>query len=378
MTLHNQPIPWNAESVQVEAILAHLPPGRNKSDFQLLLPGQEPIPSEGLRRPEGDDNHHLFFRLSPPAQTVTAELRWRTSTLAYLTLPMLSRDEFVNKLRIAMPTTFVRLGGQSVACQTFVATQCKGLMASAVLTSPTSLAPLRELGLQVEFRSERSGTSWRVPVPLTSSQLDGRQALVTVIPPKIPRRIGNWTLTWLLAETPLLTQRIKAISVGAFHRSLRVAGTRFVVQTAKEGVQLRRQVPPLEKHDRIGPCFLVASRELGMAGMCKLRVHAQLAASEFAPALLDQEILVTDGPTWFVPGTVPHGELGDASGFELRCNRNLLSTVSLSPAPVATFTCEGGFKPAEEFAWTPTAEEELNERLAKLLEISRGNTPEKA
>src|SRR5947209_3207259 len=188
LTLHDQPIPWNAEAVLVEASL-RLPvaAARKKTDFQLRLPGVEPLPPENLRRQEGDERYRLTFRVPTPAESTTAELLWRSHALGQLTLPVLSREEFVQGLRLRMPTLFVRLGNESVACQTFVASQCKGLLASAVLLSPTSLVPLLDLDLQVEFRCERSGTSFRVPATLCSSQLANRSALASVVPRASPR-----------------------------------------------------------------------------------------------------------------------------------------------------------------------------------------------
>jgi hypothetical protein len=38
----------------------------------------------------------------------------------------------------------------------------------------------------------------------------------------------------------------------------------------------------------------------------------------------------------------------------------------LNPAPVATFTGEGGFQEAPEFSWSFAADEELGERLDRL------------
>src|SRR5438270_7004056 len=70
LTLHDQPIPWNAEAVLVEA-LVRLPPAggaRRKNDFQLHVPGQGIVPAQVLRRQDKDDKHHLFFWLAPPAQ----------------------------------------------------------------------------------------------------------------------------------------------------------------------------------------------------------------------------------------------------------------------------------------------------------------------
>lgn len=377
LTVHDQAVPWNAEAVLVEAAL-RLPANRRKNDFQLLLPDLAPVAAEHLRREENDDRHRLSFRFPPPRRTTVGDIVYRGNPLGQVTVPMISRDEFVRNLRVQMPTLFVRLGGQSVACQTFVSTQCKGVMASAVLASPTSLAPLLDLGLQVEFRSERTGAVLSVPAPLTSSQLAGRQALVSLAPRKFPRRIGNWVVTWKLGETVLVTQRLRAISQRHFQKSLRVADTRFVVQSLKEGVRLRRQVPPLEAGDRVGPCFLVCSREAGMAGLTTLRAHAQVAGAVQPPVLTEDEFLITDGPTIFAPGTLEANDINQVNGFELRVKDRVLGMLSMCPAPAATFSSEGGFKPAEEFIWTAAAEEELNDRLNRLLEGGAGGAaPEK-
>jgi len=369
LTLPDQPIPWNAESVLVEAQVNRLKPEqRRKGDFQLRLGGRDPLPADALRREDGDDRHRLFFRFPPPPQTNTAELLWKGHSLGQLTLPVLGADEFVSQLRLQLPTLFVRIGEQSVACQTFVATQCKGLMASAVLTSPTSLAPLGDLGLRVEFRSERDGKTWEVPVPLSSSQLAGRQALVTVVPRHFPRRIGTWQATWRVADRVLATQRLRAISQKTFQRSLRVSDTRFVVETPKEGLGVRRQVPVLGEVDRVGPCFLVSSAEPGMAGVCTLQVHAQVPGAVRPPLLLEQAVLVSDGPTVFAPGTVDAADLGQVTTFELRLKGTVLGVLSLCPVPTASFTSEGGFKPPTEFSWSASAEDELTERLTRLMD----------
>jgi len=369
LTVHDQAIPWNAEAVLVEAMV-RVPPNHRKSDFTLRLPNREPLAADSLRKDETDDRYRLVFRLTPPTHTTSAEVLWRNTSLGQLTLPVLSREEFVQQLRVQMPTMFARLGDQNVACQTFVATQCKGLLASAVLTSPTSLVPLLDLGLHVEFRSERTGAVHTVPVSLASTQLAARQALVSVPPRRFPRRIGAWTATWKLGDRPLAVQRVRAISLRAFQRSLRVSDTRFVVQSAKAGVTLQRHIPQLGAEDRVGPCFLLASREAGMAGLCTLQVTAQVPGAVQPPLVVEQEILISDGPTMFAPGTVEANELAQVSAFELRLKKHLLGTMSLCPAPSASFSSEGSFKPPEDFAWSAAAEEELTERLNRLLESS--------
>jgi hypothetical protein len=373
LTLNDQPIPWNAEAVLVEALL-RLPAstGRRKSDFRLRLPHQEPVPAEQLRRQENDDRYRVTFRLPPPGATVTAEVLFRESLLGQVQLPHLGRDDFFRGLRLEMPTLFVRVGEETVACQTFVTSQCRGLLASAVLLSPTSLVPLLDMDLAVEFRCEKSGAAHRVPASLCSSQLGGRKAVVTVAPRKYPRRLGTWTATWLLGGKPLATQRIRGISQSHFQRSLRISDTRFVLGAGTGQVRLARQVPPLETSGRVGPCFLVSSGEPGMAGLCKLRITTQVPGAVAPPVLLEQEVLITDGPTPVAPGTLHFADLTQVTGFELSARGRSLGVLSLCPAPTAAFTSEGGFRPTQEFTWSAAAEEEMTERLNRLLDTGRG------
>jgi hypothetical protein len=365
----DQPIPWNAEAVLVEAQV-RIPRGtsRRKTDFQLRVPGQELVPAERMRSEEGDDRSAVFFRLAAPGEEVAVELLCREKVLGQLALPFLSKDDFLQNLRLQMPTLCVRLGTQTVACQTFVSSQCRGLLASAVLTSPTSLVPLLDLELQVEFRCERSGSVTRVPASLCSSQLGGRQALVTVVPRRYPRRIGTWVATWLLGDRPLASQRVRGISQRHFQRSLRISDTRFVIQATPGSVRLTRQVPPLETTKRVGPCFLVSSGEPGMAGQCRLQITAQVPGAVKPPLLLEQDVLITDGPTMVAPGTLDASDLEQVSGFELSIRGQPLGVLSLCPAPTASFTNEGGFKPHHDYTWSAAAEEEMNERLNRLLE----------
>ncbi|MFL5243632.1 MAG: hypothetical protein ACJ8FY_16115 [Gemmataceae bacterium] len=370
LIIHDQPIPWNAEAVLVEAAL-RLPSAaaRRKSDYQLRLPFQDALPAEYLRRHDGDGFYHVSFRLSsPPPTTVTAELLYRGQVLGQLTLPRLGKDEFLEGLRLQMPTLYVRLGQDTVACQTFVSTQCKGLIASALLVSPTSLAPLIDLDLQVEFRSERTGSTQQMPIRLCSSQLRGNTALVTVVPRRFPKRVGDWVVTWYAGDQLLVCQKARGISQRTFQRSLRVADTRFVIQTAKGSVKLARQFVIADLAERVGPCFLLSSREPGMAGLCSIQVHAQMSGGDQPPMLLEQEVLITDGPTMVAPGTVNAADLSQVTAFELCIKNHTLGLMPLCPTPTATFTNEGGFKPPSNFLWSSAADEELNERLNRLIE----------
>jgi hypothetical protein len=372
LTVHGQPVPWNAEAVVVEALLRLPASSRRKGDYFLRLPGHDPFPAEHLRRQEGEDRYRVSFRLPPPGATVNAQLLFRDHVLGQVSLPFLSREDFLQNLRLQMPTLYVRLGADTVACQTFVSTQCRGLLASALLTSPTSLVPLVDLDLQVEFRCERTGSTTRVPARLCSSQMSGRQALVSVVPKRHPRRLGTWTATWVLGNRALASQRVRGISQRQFQRSLRISDTRFVVQSPSGLVRLARQVPAVEKGVRVGPCFLVSSGEPGMAGQCRLQVAAQVPGTVRPPLLQEQEVLVTDGPTMVAPGTLDATDLAQVSGFELTVRGRALGVLSMCPAPTANFNGEGGFKAPHEFTWSAAAEEEMNERLNRLLE-NRGN-----
>ena len=87
-----------------------------------------------------------------------------------------------------------------------------------------------------------------------------------------------------------------------------------------------------------------------------------------APLLLDQDVLITDGPTMVAPGTVEAADMPQVTGFDLCLRGRVLGTLSMCPAPTAAFTSEGGFKAPNDYAWSAAAEDELNDRLAKLLE----------
>jgi hypothetical protein len=367
LILDNQPIPWNAEAVLVEGRVYLKDKQRpQKPDFLLRLGKDGAIFSpESLRRDEDDGYYRLLFRLQAPTVTTTAELLWRTRSLGQMTLPVLTEQEFRKQLTLQMPSLHVRLGERSVACRTYVSTECEGLVATALLASPTSLAPIKDMDLHVEFGSER-GPVQTLPVQLSSSQLRARQAMITVVPRK-PRRLGAWQATWLLGEVPLAHQRIKGITKRTFQQSLRISETRFVLQSDKGRVTLSRLLPNLDGIARVGPCFLISSSEPGMAGSCLLQVRAQVNGAVQAPLLLEQDVLITDGPSPFAPGTLDVADLQNVTGFELRLKGQLLGVLPLTAAPAASFSSEGGFTPAADFVWSPAADDQLSERLGRLL-----------
>jgi hypothetical protein len=369
LVVADQPIPWNAEAVLIEANL-RLPPsaGRRKAEFTLRCPGLAALPAEQLRKQDNEEHYRLQFRLPPPGGSRLVELLYRDRLLGQIRLPFLSRDEFLQGLRLQMPTVYVRMNGESVACRTFVTVQSRGLLASVLVTSPTSLAPLADLDLVVELRSAPGTVVGRAPARLSSSQLNARQALLTVVPGKLPRRTGLWSTVWLLGNRELASQTVRGISLKQFHRSLRVSDTRFVVQNSGGVPRVSRQPPAVDSPDRIGPCFLLSSGEAGMAGACSLKVIAQVTGAVQGPLLFEQDVLITDGPTMVAPGTLDRADLKQMSAFELQLQGKTLGILSLQPAPSAVFNAEGGFTMAQDYNWSPAAEEEMNERLNRLLD----------
>ncbi len=368
LTLAGPPVPWNAESIVVEFVLKLPTATRIRTDFTLRVPGSPPVAAELLKKDDKDDRvFRLFFRLPPLVETTGAELLWRNRLLTTIAIPVQTADQFLAGLRVANPTVSVKIGGRSVAATTFVGSQCRGITAAAVLRSPTSLAPLADLGLGVAFRSERKRVEHVVPVALTASQLAAKEVLVTASPPKFPRHSGDYTVTWRAGGWPIHTQRVTAVTGSRFAQSLRVSDTRFVATDHTGIVRVLRQPPAAGKGVRFGPCFVIASRESGAAGLVELSAVAVTTGGEATATAFKQAVLITDGLTAFAPGMVEHEELTGATGFELRQKARVLSLLSFRPVPAAATDAEGAFRPPPEFAWSNAAEDELADRLIKLM-----------
>lgn len=366
LTLDNQPVPWSAEAVVVEALLRLPPAARRRADFTLRLPDQPPVPAEALRPDEAGQRHRLFFRFPVPKASGPAEVYWKDHPLGKLDIAVVTPDQFLTTLRLTLATPFVSVGGRSVAAQTFVTAQRQGLTAAALIASPTGLAPLMDLGLTATFQTARGTKEVVTPVPLTASQLVGREALVTALPPKLPKKAGEWTVTWACGGRDLGGNRLRAVTPRTFHQSLRVVDTRFGVVTPEGDFRVVRQMPA-EPVARAGPVFFVSSHEPGMAGLADFEIGVQVPGVDQTPTVLTQTVLITDGPTPVAPGLIPSESLKQASAFELRVGGRVLGVLPLSPVPTATFTAEGGYKPPPDFGWSATADDELSERLARLM-----------
>ena len=195
---------------------------------------------------------------------------------------------------------------------------------------------------------------------------------MTTLLPKL-RRAGEYSIAWRLGACSLHTQRLQVITKKKFLTSLRISATRFVVQKRNGDISVVRWLPHkdgelmLEGITRVGPCFFICSSEAGMAGVASFKMEAVVEGESAAPLTLEDEMLVTDGPMPLVPGTLAAAELARIKHFTLSTSVRRLGILPLTPAPTAQFTSEGGFAPLDDFLWSPAAEEQLNDRLGKLL-----------
>jgi len=364
-----QAIPWNADLVEVE-VLCRLPSkARRRVDFSLHAPGLPALLPETLLA-ENEDHHRLLFRLSPPAESTRCELRFQQHRLAPVMLPVMSPRDFNAALKFSQVTLAVRLGEQTTVAPRFVARHSQGFIASAVLSSPMPLASLTSSGLRVVFRNEGRGAEYSVDIPLSRSQMQSREALVTAFLPRKPGFLGPWQVMWVTNGDVKAVARVQGLALREFHQSLRVLDSKFVVSDRQRGLRVVRQLPPLQDVACVGPCFLLASSDPGIAGRCRLSLNAVFQEGGPNECLAEQDVLLTDAGAVFAPVLMQVPRLRRVAGFELRHRSRVLASLSLSPIPRATFNAEGAYKPPSEFLWSASAEEELHERLLKLMKGS--------
>ena len=213
-----------------------------------------------------------------------------------------------------------------------------------------------------------------IPISWTSEMLRPGSALIRAFLPKL-RRTGEYTVSWQIGARTLHTHRLKAITKKHFLKGLRITATRFIVQKVGGDLEVVRSLPQrdgqpcLDGIARVGPYFYVCSAEAGMAGLASFTLTAVHDNPDGEPLTISQdEIVVTDGPTPILPATMPAADLLRVKQFVLATSEGTLGVLPLVPAPAADLTGEGGFAPLEEFLWSPAAEEQLNDRLGKLLD----------
>ena len=367
------PIPWNADAVIVEASVK-LPAACEKQHFTLRVsPDGAPLPAEVLLPGKKRGPGRIVFRFPTPKQSCSVQVFWREHALGTAEAPIIGAAEFTQGLKLEMPVIQVGMKGNAVPCKTFVSAQCQTLCAAAVLQSSAPLAPAADLDLHVKVW-HRDALLHTIPITWTSELLRARQALVTALLPKL-RRTGEYAVSWEIGSRTLHTQRLRAITKKQFLKSVRITATRFIVQKISGELEVLRSLPQrdgqpcLDGIARVGPYFYVCSGEAGMAGLAAFTLTAVPENPDGEPLTISQdEIVVTDGPTPILPATMAANEVRRIKQFVLASSEGTLGVLPLVPAPAAVLTSEGGFAPLDEFLWSPAAEEQLNERLGKLLD----------
>jgi hypothetical protein len=365
LTLDREPIPWNAEAVTVEAVVAAMTlTAATVRDFVLTLPEGPTIRAETFRTGLAGTTH-VFFRLAAPPATMPAEVRWRDRWLGQINLPLLTEAEFLAGLKVMEPTVHVRLKDEAYACRAYVPAQARELLVSMLLTSPTSLAPLVDVTLSAQIESRGVLLAQR-NVQLESNQRAARQALV-VLPFAKPRgAVLDWDIRWMIGEQTAATRTVRMCRAVEFHKSLRISATRLYLEGDAGELPLARFAP--ESWDgitRIGPVFLVSSGIAGMAAQADFRVRVLDRGGRMLFELPPVKALVTDGPTVIAPGTLGRDE--EIEGFELWCGTRRLGELTLAKTPTAVFTGEGGIAAGRDnYAWSPEAEEQLQQKLGQL------------
>ncbi|MBM3995478.1 MAG: hypothetical protein FJ303_15185 [Planctomycetes bacterium] len=373
LILDSLPIPWNADAVIVEANV-RLPSSASYAKDQFTLQFSDNAPTawaEVLMPSPKNGPLRVFFRLLVPAKTCTAQFYWREHRLGQIDLPIVSAADYVNGFSIDLTSLQATIGERTAACRSFVSAQVKALFASAVLRAQHPLASAIDLDLAVEVRRADGERIGRVEVALTAEQRRLRQALTTVLLPK-PRNVGNYEVSWHLRDKILLRVPFEIVSKKTLANSPRISATRFIVRHTDGTQQNVRALPTrdglliLDGISEVAPVFFVCSHKTGLAGIVPFALRI-LVGDLLSTIGIDEKVLITDGPTPIVLGTVSADALSRTKHFSLASGTKTLGNLAVLPAPATDFTGEGGFEPTDDFVWTAAAEEQLNERLGKLL-----------
>jgi hypothetical protein len=360
-------VPWNADAVLVHARVSLSPArGWHNSDFELRASGWYPLIAISLVPCEEEDVFEVHFRCPPFQRPMLLTAFCRGNFLGQIRLAYLSADAFLKSLHVEGATAVASLGKLEVPCSTVVEGQSHNFIATAILSSCHSLLPLVDFNLAAEFHEQTTHRRLVIRPRLNAAQLKSRQACLCAT---IGHRFQVWrelSVRWRVEDRALAHCEIRAISKAAFQESLYVVESRYLYQEVHGALAAAQHLSPPEGDSYPRPCFLLASRELGVAGICPLEVHVHFRQRTRPSMVLRKEMVIMDGPSLFSPVIPVKGE--EIRGFELFSQGRLLGALGVGPAPVATFTKEGGFKATEDYAWTAWAEDELVDRLHRLMD----------
>jgi hypothetical protein len=367
ITVAGERIPWCAEHVVVEASVkpAWLR-SCHKAEFGLRRADGSFV-NAAAAEPDLPDAGRLAFRLRPPWRPEELRVCWRGKTRATLRLPGLSAGEFLSGLRLET-AVLGRLAGSLVPCRAAVGPHLQGLILCGVLSGPTTLVPLLECGVTVEVTDTATGWTQVLTPPLPRAQLQGRRALLRGAPAGRPSTGGDWHVRWRVGGRCLAEETVHVLEPDEFRRSVYLVDAGYCSQGPGDHPVFRQHLPPRGNLRRVGPCFRLASRRSGAAGLCPLELRVYYKDPARAPAVWRQEALITDGPSQFVPVLLSVAEFEKVASFELLLEGQSAGTLP-GCVPVVRFTSEGGFTELADLDWAPVTEDDLNERLQSLMEV---------
>jgi hypothetical protein len=171
---------------------------------------------------------------------------------------------------------------------------------------------------------------------------------------------------WLVAGRCLAESTVRTISGEDFRQSLYLVDARSACQEGDGTTVFHPYLPARGGLHHLGPCFRLASREPGAVGYCTMGLRILYKDPGRPPDVRWHEVLVTDGPSPFMPHLFTAQEFEQVAAFELLRRGQVLGCLS-GCRPVVRFTSEGGFKELTDFDWTPVDEGELEDRLNRLM-----------
>jgi hypothetical protein len=313
------------------------------------------------------DAARVVFRMPPPRRTEEVRVSWQGKTRATLSVPALTAEEFVSGLRLDA-AVLGRIKDGLVPCQAVIGPQLRGMVVCGLLSSPTSLVPLLDCRLTIEVTDAATGWTQVLMPPLPRAHLQGRRALLSVAPAGRPQLHGGWSVRWCIDGRCLQEDAVRAVEADEFHRSVYLVDAGYASQGAGGAPAFHAHLPARSGLRRVGPCFRLASRLGGAAGLCPLELRVYYKDPDRPPAVWRQEVLITDGPSPFLPLLLSAAEFEQVASFEL-LHDGIAAGSLPGCVPVVRFNSEGGFTELAEFDWTPVREEDLNERLRGLMDV---------
>ena len=368
LTVRDEPIPWNAETVLLEAVIP-VPTGATGRSEEFSLQAADGLPwARVLCEPAGAEKCRVHFRA--PLQKASGWLRlcWRDRVLVEARLPRLSRDQFVRGLRLRTPTILACLGKEHVPCQAAPEGQCAGLLARGQLVSSTSLLPLLDLPLAVAFTSPKGRTE-RCEYTPVAARLHGREVLCTLASPGSLDGLGRWTVRWEVAGRHLARGSFRLVTARALRRYVRLAGTEYAYGLPGGDRGHSRGVPLAETALGLAPSFRLVSGWPGLAGLCRVAIRAWRTGATQAQTLREHDVLVSDIPSAVEPPLLSWEEFRRFETFELTCEGRSLGSVPGGARYMVRFTNEGGCALPADWGHLPWSERD-EQRLVQFLSHS--------